>query len=400
MKILLGICGGVAAYKSAELVRLLRQQGANVQVVMTESAKQFITPLTLQSLSGLPVRDSLFDTAAEAGMSHIELARFADKIIIAPASANCLARLAQGMADDLLSTVCLATPAPISVAPAMNQAMWRHPATQANVALLQQRGYQVLGPAEGEQACGDVGPGRMLEPSQLIKHLLGEPLLAKHHVVITAGPTREAIDPVRFLSNPASGKMGFALATAAARLGAKVSLVAGPVDLPPPAAVDYWPVTTANDMHQRCMQLLNEQPVTMFIGTAAVANYAPMVSHEQKLSSHNDELQLNLRRTPDIISAVAAHERAPFTVGFAAQTDDVINKAREKLVRKNLDMIIANHVGTDLDQGFASDHNSVHVLWRDQQVDFPRQPKQQLAESLLHCIKEAFDDQQQTQHSS
>jgi phosphopantothenoylcysteine decarboxylase/phosphopantothenate--cysteine ligase len=361
-QVLLGITGGIAAYKSAELVRRLRDAGATVRVVMTPAACEFITPLTLQALSGQPVHLDLLDPAAEAAMGHIELARWADVVLVAPASADFMARVAAGIADDLLSTLCLATQAPLLFAPAMNQAMWSNAATQQNLKTLASRGVRFAGPAEGAQACGDTGPGRMLEVPDLVSAAIGVFAggpLSGVRVMLTAGPTREAIDPVRYISNSSSGKMGFALAAAAAEAGANVTLVAGPVSLPTPAGVSRIDVVTAAEMHTAVMTRVADCDV--FIGCAAVADYRAADIAPQKIKKTGETLALHLVRNPDIIAAVAAHRPRPFTVGFAAETNDLLVHARQKLERKGLDLVIANDVSRS-DIGFGSDHNEVQVV--------------------------------------
>ncbi|ATG72545.1 bifunctional phosphopantothenoylcysteine decarboxylase/phosphopantothenate--cysteine ligase CoaBC [Zobellella denitrificans] len=394
-RIVIGITGGIAAYKSAELVRRLKERGAEVRVVMTESAKAFITPLTLQAVSGEPVSDSLLDPAAEAGMGHIELARWAELLLIAPASANTLARLAAGLADDLLTTLCLATPAVVAVAPAMNQQMYRHAATQANLATLADRGLAIWGPARGEQACGDVGPGRMLEPMELVaeveRHFTPQARpLAGIKLMLTAGPTREALDPVRFISNHSSGKMGFALAAAAQELGAEVLLVSGPVGLPTPAGVTRIEVESARQMHQAVMAHIADQQI--FIACAAVADYAPKTVAEQKIKkTASDTLVIELTKNPDIVAEVAALPDKPFTVGFAAETRDVEKYARDKLSRKGLDMIAANDVAK-AGQGFNSDDNALTVFWPQGRADLPLAGKTQLARHLLILIADRYHE--------
>lgn len=385
-RIVLGVSGGIAAYKSAELVRRLREAGAEVRVVMTAGATRFITPLTLQALSGQPVRTELFDTAAEAAMGHIELARWADAVLIAPASANTLARLAQGLADDLLSTLCLATRAPLLVAPAMNQAMWEHPATRQNLATLRGRGVQVCGPGVGGQACGETGPGRMLEPPELVAALAGAfatGALAGLRVLITAGPTREAIDPVRFISNRSSGKMGYALAAAAVEAGARVVLVSGPVALTPPARVECIPVESAADMHAAVLAHAGECDI--FIAAAAVADYRPPAPAEYKLKKHAAALRIDLERTGDILAAVAARRPAPFTVGFAAETERLAEHARAKRMAKSVDMIAANWVNVP-GQGFEADDNALTVYWEGGECELPRASKTQVARALIARI--------------
>ncbi|HUH38900.1 MAG TPA: bifunctional phosphopantothenoylcysteine decarboxylase/phosphopantothenate--cysteine ligase CoaBC, partial [Spongiibacteraceae bacterium] len=381
--ILLGISGGIAAYKAAELTRRLREQGAQVQVVMTAAAQQFITPLTLQALSGNPVHTDLLDPAAEAAMGHIELARWADLVLIAPATADLMARLAGGQADDLLTTLCLATAAPIALAPAMNQAMWRAPATQQNAQALQARGIQVWGPAEGDQACGDVGPGRMLEPTRLAElaaDSFQSRLLDGLRVLVSAGPTREAIDPVRYISNHSSGKMGFALAQAAADLGARTTLIAGPVHLPTPDNVQRINVDSAQAMYDASLQRRGDCDI--FIAAAAVADYRPVQVAGQKIKKHGETLSIELVRNPDILAAMAAPGQGrPFCVGFAAETENLIEHARGKLQRKQLDLIVANDV-TAPGIGFNSDDNAVTALWADAEQTLGPMGKRQLAREL------------------
>lgn len=390
-RILLGVSGGIAAYKSAELVRGLRAAGAEVRVVMTAGARRFITPLTLQALSGQPVRTELFDAEAEAGMGHIELARWADAVLVAPASADLLARLAQGRADDLLATLCLATRAPLLLAPAMNQAMWSHPATVANVGLLAGRGVRLLGPAAGEQACGETGPGRMREPQDLIADLAGsfEPgSLAGCRVLITAGPTREAIDPVRFLSNRSSGRMGYAVAAAAREAGARVILVSGPVALDGPPGIERVMVESADEMRAAVQAHLGGCDI--FIGAAAVADYRPAQAAAQKLKKHNATLSLDLVRNPDILAEVARADPRPFTVGFAAETEDLDANARTKRMQKSLDMIAANRVGPG--QGFEVGDNALTLYWEGGSESLPHQPKARLARELIARIAQRFHD--------
>ncbi|RUO26803.1 bifunctional phosphopantothenoylcysteine decarboxylase/phosphopantothenate--cysteine ligase CoaBC [Aliidiomarina minuta] len=396
-RILLGITGGIAAYKTPELVRRLKDEGAEVRVVMTQGAKAFITPLTLQAVSGLAVHDDLLDPAAEAAMGHIELAKWADLIVIAPATASAMARIAHGHADDLLSTLCLATAAPIALAPAMNQQMWAAPATQRNLQQLQADGRLVWGPAEGSQACGDVGAGRMLEALELVAQVqayldIGKnAVLAGRKVMITAGPTREALDPVRYISNHSSGKMGFALAAAAAAAGADVTLVSGPVSLPTPAGVSRKDVTSAADMLAAVEQQITQQDV--FIGCAAVADYrAEQVAGQKmkKQGADDDHVTLRLRKNPDILAWVAALEKAPFTCGFAAETENLHNYAKSKMQRKGIRMIAANDVSQS-DTGFNSDYNSIDLFWRDATEEVQHQAlgaasKQQLAQRIVQQI--------------
>ncbi|MFV8783003.1 bifunctional phosphopantothenoylcysteine decarboxylase/phosphopantothenate--cysteine ligase CoaBC [Microbulbifer sp. SA54] len=394
-RILLGVSGGIAAYKSADLVRRLQDRGANVRVVMTAGAQEFVRPLTFQALSGNPVHTDLLDPAAEAAMGHIELAKWADFILVAPASASVMARLAAGMADDLLSTLCLASEAPLVLAPAMNQAMWRHPATQANARTLQARGATLLGPAAGSQACGDVGPGRMLEPLDIVDQLIATQLpaqvLAGKKVAITAGPTREALDPVRYLSNHSSGKMGFAIASAAARAGAEVTLIAGPVRLDTPAGVHRVDVVSTTEMLAAAEKAADSCDI--FISAAAVVDFRPAVVAEQKIKKQdgNDADVLKLVKNPDIVATIAArtHKR-PFVVGFAAETENVIAHAQGKLARKQLDMIVANDV-SDPEGGFNSDRNQVVVIDHSGQQPLPAGLKTELAAQLIEMIaKQAF----------
>ncbi|MCE0557330.1 bifunctional phosphopantothenoylcysteine decarboxylase/phosphopantothenate--cysteine ligase CoaBC [Motilimonas sp. E26] len=385
--ILLGICGGIAAYKCAELTRRLKDHGANVRVVMTQSAKAFITPLTMQAVSGNPVSDSLLDPAAEAGMGHIELAKWADLILVAPASANTIARLTAGIADDLLSTLCLATPAPIAIAPAMNQQMYLAPATQANLTTLKQRGTLIWGPAQGQQACGDVGPGRMLEPDELVQHcqqqLNPNQDYAGIRVLITAGPTREPIDPVRYLSNHSSGKMGYALAQAAQQAGATVTLVSGPVNLTPPAGVAVVNVMSALEMHHAATSRSAEHDI--FIGCAAVADYRPESVADNKIKKSNDELVVKMVKNPDILADIANSEPRPFCVGFAAETQDVEHYAKDKLTRKKLDLIAANDVAK-AGQGFNAEQNSLTVFSKTDAIHIPLASKLDVANALLSLV--------------
>jgi phosphopantothenoylcysteine decarboxylase/phosphopantothenate--cysteine ligase len=389
--ILLGVTGGIAAYKSADLVRRLRERGAEVQVVMTDGAREFVTPMTFQALSGRPVRTDLWDPAAEASMGHIELARWADLVLIAPASADFLARLAGGRADDLLATTCLATAAPIALAPAMNHQMWANAATQANVALLKQRGVHVFGPGNGDQACGEVGAGRMLEPTELAaladSTLVPHGVLSGRRVLITAGPTREPIDPVRFISNRSSGKMGFAVAQAAREAGAEVVMICGPVALATPAGVRRVDVESAADMLAAVQAEV--RPDDIFISTAAVADYRPAQAAAQKIKKTEESLALQMARTTDIIGTLAAGPARPaFVVGFAAETDTVEQNARSKMLRKNLDMIAANEVGHD--KAFDCADNELIVLWRSGRKLLPRNAKTQLARELIEIIATVY----------
>ncbi|HPF60177.1 MAG TPA: bifunctional phosphopantothenoylcysteine decarboxylase/phosphopantothenate--cysteine ligase CoaBC [Candidatus Competibacteraceae bacterium] len=414
-RILLGITGGIAAYKSVDLTRRLHEAGAEIQVAMTPAATAFVAPLTFQAVSGRPVRTELLDMHAEAGMGHIELARWADLILIAPATADFLARLAHGMADDLLSTLCLATDRPLAVAPAMNRLMWGNAATQDNCRLLARRGVKIWGPGSGEQACGEIGAGRMLEPLELrnrVVELLGvkeggakwQPapsaeastvagVLASHDlqgltVLLTAGPTREALDPVRFISNRSTGKMGFAVAEAAAMAGARVILVSGPVHLPAPAGIERIDVESAVEMHEAVMSRVRQADI--FIATAAVADYRAAHLAEQKIKKTRDTLTLELVRNPDILAEVAAlHSHRPFTVGFAAETHDIVRYAEDKRRRKNLDLIAANQVGI-AGSGFESEQNALHILWEGGERVLPLADKTLLGQQLMALIAERY----------
>ncbi|MDI3325710.1 bifunctional phosphopantothenoylcysteine decarboxylase/phosphopantothenate--cysteine ligase CoaBC [Pontibacterium granulatum] len=390
-QIVLGITGGIAAYKSAELTRLLKGAGADVRVVMTPAATEFITPLTLQALSGNPVHLHLLDTEAEAGMGHIELAKWADLVLIAPASADFMARMAAGQGNDLLTTLCLATDAPICLAPAMNQAMWRDDTTQENAKKLEARGVKLFGPASGEQACGDTGPGRMMEPvelAELAAHQFERGLLTGKTVFITAGPTREPLDPVRYISNHSSGKMGYALAEAAIDAGAKVKLISGPVNLAAPDRVERVSVQSAEDMLAASLDGLEQCDI--FIASAAVADYRPTAIAEHKIKKGNEEImELHLVKNPDIVATVASRADKPFTVGFAAETQDVLSYARGKLERKNLDMIVANDVSRS-DIGFNSDENAVTLVTADADLELPQASKRQLAGQLIAHIAQSY----------
>jgi len=397
-RILLGITGGIAAYKSADLVRRLRERGAEVQVVMTESAREFITPMTFQALSGREVRTGLWDSAAEAAMGHIELARWADLVLVAPASADFLSRLAAGRADDLLATLCLATESPIVVAPSMNRVMWANEATQANVELLKQRGVRVLGPGSGDQACGEVGDGRMLEPLDIIAGItpvLPAPQgrLSGKRVLLTAGPTRERVDPVRFISNRSSGKMGFAIAQALRNEGAEVVLVSGPVNIATPPGVRRIDVESALDMLNAVMGEV--EGVDIFVSTAAVADYRPSSPSAQKIKKTSDTFDLHMDRTVDILATVAARPLAerPFVVGFAAETETVEQHARSKMLRKNLDMIAANEVGDA--KAFDCDDNQLIVIWRNGRRELEKASKPVLAAQLVQLIAEVLAERQQ-----
>ncbi|MBB1322619.1 bifunctional phosphopantothenoylcysteine decarboxylase/phosphopantothenate--cysteine ligase CoaBC [Shewanella sp. SR43-8] len=387
-KVLLGIGGGIAAYKSADLIRRLKERGADVRVIMTQSAMEFITPLTIQALSGNPVASDLLDPAAEAAMGHIELARWADVVLLAPATANLIARINAGMANDLLTTTCLATSAPVIVCPAMNQQMYQNITTQENLANLARKGLIIWQPASGNQACGEVGPGRMQEPTAMAEQLVqffGPKSLCGHNVLITAGPTREAIDPVRYISNHSSGKMGYALAQAAAEMGAKVTLVSGPVNLATPPGVTRIDVDSAQQMLEAVMGQVEQHDI--FIGCAAVADYRIAAVADQKIKKSAEQMQLALVRNPDILAAVAQHAIRPFTVGFAAETNDVEQYARGKLQRKKLDMIAANDVSIQ-GLGFNADSNALQVFWQDGSQQLPATDKLTLARQLLTLIKQ------------
>jgi len=390
-RILLGVSGGIAAYKSCELVRRLRDLDADVRVVMTESATHFVSATTFQALSGQSVRVSLWDTQAEAAMGHIELARWAERIIIAPASADILARLAHGLADDLLTTVCLASAAPLYVAPAMNQQMWAHASVQANIGLLRQRGVHLLGPASGDQACGDIGNGRMLEALELRDVLVGSfgnGALAGLNVVVSAGPTYEDIDPVRFIGNRSSGRMGFAVAQAAAAAGAAVTLIAGPVSLATPHGVGQRvDVRSAAQMHAEV--LAASAHADIYVGAAAVGDYRPHAVSVKKLKKENGAgLSLQLSENADILASLSSQPTHPFLVGFAAETHDVARYAQDKLQRKGLDMVAANRVGEGL--GFEADDNALTLYWADGMIELPRAAKSELARQLVAQIGERY----------
>lgn len=392
-KILLGISGGIAAYKSADLVRRLKDAGADVRVVMTKGAQAFITPLTMQALSGRPVHTELLDTEAEAAMGHIELARWADAILVAPASADFIARLAGGQADDLLSTLFLASRAPKFLAPAMNQAMWADPATQRNLETLVQQGMQMLGPAAGSQACGDVGLGRMLEATDIAERLAAtfqNRLMDGLRVTITAGPTREAIDPVRYISNHSSGKMGYALAQAIIDAGAKVTLISGPVNLEPPEFSHLIQVESAAQMLEAAQS--PAAACDVFIACAAVADYRVDQVATQKIKKSADSMQLQLVKNPDILQTVAAAEKPPFCVGFAAETQSVVEYARDKLKRKRLKMIVANDVSRS-DIGFGSEENAVIVIDAVSEQALPQASKQQIARQLTEMIAQRLQSE-------
>ena len=393
-KIILGVTGGIAAYKTPELVRRLRDRGAEVQVVMTRSAEEFVTQTTLQAVSGLKVRANLWDKDAEAAMGHIELARWADLILIAPATAEIMSRLASGAAPDLLTTLALATEAPLVIAPAMNRVMWSNPAVQANRQLLEERGVRILGPASGDQACGEIGEGRMVEPDEIAMAVTGPAIVSdsdrsplfRRKIMITAGPTREAIDPVRYISNRSSGKMAYALARAAADAWAEVVLISGPVELSTPNYVQRVDVESAHEMFTAAHKHLEN--VDIFIGVAAVADYGAVSVHEHKIKKTEAEMSIDLVRTPDILASVAKLENGPFTVGFAAETKNLRDYARSKLENKHLDMIIANQVGDN--RGFDSDENTVDVFWASGEKSFPTMAKDKLAVAVMELITERY----------
>lgn len=387
--ILLAVSGGIAVYKSAELVRLLRKQGAQVRVVMTHAAMQFVNPLTFQALSGHPVHTELLDVDEEHAMGHISLARWADVLLIAPATANTLAKLSHGLADDLLSTLYLAATCPVYVAPAMNQAMWHKLVTQENIQKLISHGVMMIGPEQGDQACGETGYGRMSEPVDICRRLMAEPViecLSGIKVLISAGPTREPLDPVRYLTNRSSGKMGYALAEAALKAGATVTLVSGPVSLVPPVNAALIQVETAAQMYQAVMS--NAEQHDIYIGAAAVADYSPVLSEQQKIKKHTERSSVTLQKTKDILADVAKLPRnRPFTVGFAAETDNLEHYAKDKLIKKKLDMIAANWVGRDLG-GFDSEQNALQVFWENGAKNLQMTDKKYLAEQLISLIAE------------
>ena len=387
LRVLLGVSGGIAAYKACEFTRRLRDAGADVRVVLTENAARFVTPLTFQALSGNTVRHGLWDEAAEAAMGHIELARWADRIVIAPASADIVARLANGMADDLLTTLCLATAAPIAIAPAMNQLMWAKAATQDNIATLRKRGVDVLGPASGSQACGEFGAGRLLEANQLVDAVValhGPRVLGGTKIVVSAGPTFEDIDPVRFIGNRSSGRMGFAIAQAAAEMGADVQLIAGPVHLPTPYGVTREDVRSARDMRDAVLRLAPKSDI--FLSAAAVGDYRLKTVADHKLKKSDGPLKLDLVENPDILAELGAAKSRPFLVGFAAETKDVAKYARGKLLAKKIDVIAANQVGNG--QGFDACDNELTLFWKDGEKKLPRSDKLALARALLEQIVE------------
>ncbi len=387
--VLLGVTGSIAAYKSPDIVRRLKEQGAEVRVVLTASAEKLVSPTVFQAVSGEPVRADIWDEQAEAGMGHIELAKWADLLLIAPATANVIAQLAAGSAENLLTTICLATEAPVAIAPAMNQAMWNDAATQANCDLLRKRNVRFLGPDEGSQACGDTGPGRMSEPADIVSRLSrggrSGPLDGLH-IMVTAGPTREAIDPVRFISNRSSGKMGFAVARAAADAGAEVVLIAGPVNLPTPPRVIRVDVENTQQMCDEAMQRIDG--VDIYVGAAAISDYRPKAAAVHKIKKSADTFLLEMIKSPDLLANIAALDNGPFTVGFAAETEKLEHYATDKLNRKKLDMIIANLVGENL--CFDADDNEVIVLWHEGRKSLPRLSKPELARRLIEIIASRY----------
>ena len=395
MNVVLGITGSIAAYKTPELVRRLRERGADVQIVMTTSAEEFVTSTALQAVSGKPIRSNLWDKQAEASMSHIELARWAHVVLIAPATAEIMARLAGGAASDLLTTICLATEAPVAIAPAMNHVMWGNAAVQANRKTLEQRGVRILGPDQGSQACGETGSGRMLDPDEIAAIVcdgqlvagVGERLLEGKTVLVTAGPTREPIDPVRYISNRSSGKMGYAVAAAAAAQGANVILVSGPVSLAEPDGIEVINVKTAEQMYLAIHERVGDADI--FIAAAAVSDYRPTEAAKQKIKKNAETMSIDLVRSKDILASVASLDAAPFTVGFAAETEKVRDYALGKLKDKKLDMIVANRVGDDC--GFDRDDNKVEVYWQGGEQAFIRAAKTELAYKIVQLVAERFE---------
>lgn len=402
MNVVLGITGSIAAYKTPELVRRLRDHGADVQIVMTASAEEFVTSTALQAVSGKPIRSNLWDKEAEASMSHIELARWADVVLIAPATAEIMARLAAGAASDLLTTLCLATEAPIAIAPAMNHVMWANAAVQANRTMLQDRGVRILGPDAGSQACGETGSGRMLDPAEIAAVVCGgqiaaqasEQLLAGRTVLVTAGPTREPIDPVRYITNRSSGKMGYAVAAAAAAQGAKVILVSGPVSLAEPAGIEVIYAGTAEEMYSAIHERVSDADI--FIAAAAVSDYRPANAARQKIKKNAETMSIDLVRSRDILASVASLPAAPFTVGFAAETEKVRDYALGKLKSKKLDMIIANRVGDDC--GFDRDDNAVEVYWQGGEQAYPQAAKTELARQIIQLVANRYEKESNAIH--
>jgi phosphopantothenoylcysteine decarboxylase/phosphopantothenate--cysteine ligase len=402
MNVVLGITGSIAAYKTPELVRRLRDHGADVQIVMTVSAEEFVTSTALQAVSGKPIRSNLWDKEAEASMSHIELARWADVVLIAPATAEIMARLAAGAASDLLTTLCLATEAPIALAPAMNHVMWANAAVQANRNMLEDRGVRMLGPGDGSQACGETGSGRMLDPGEIAAIVCsgqfsagsGERLLEGKTVLVTAGPTREPIDPVRYITNRSSGKMGYAVAAAAAAQGAKVILVSGPVLLAEPAGTEVVHVRTAEEMYSATHDRVNDADI--FIAAAAVSDYRPKDAAKQKIKKNSETMSIDLVRSEDILASVASLDAAPFTVGFAAETENVRGYALGKLKNKKLDMIVANRVGDDC--GFDRDDNAVEVYWQGGEQGYAKAAKTELARQIIRLVANRYEKESNAIH--
>ncbi len=392
-RVLLGVSAGIAAYKTPDLVRKLTELGAEVQIILSKNADQFVAPLSLQAVSGHAVHNYAMTAESESGMGHIDLARWADIVLIAPATANVMARLCQGNADELLTTVCVATEAPIAVAPAMNQQMWQNAASEANIAALESRGVHILGPDAGEQACGEVGPGRMLQPTDIaarVGSLFQNTQLTGKRIMITAGPTWEALDPVRGITNHSSGKMGYALAEAAIEAGAEVTLVSGPTHIAKPERANIVDVVSALDMHSAVMSSIDQQDI--FIGVAAVADYRPVDSADQKIKKNADEMTITMVKNPDILADVASRDTPPFCVGFAAETNDVVEYARGKLERKKLDLIAANHVGGS-ETGFGTPDNAITLISNDNAIELPKQNKSSLARQLISEISKAFSKQ-------
>jgi len=390
-RVLLGVSAGIAAYKAPDLVRKLTELGAEVQIILSKNADQFVAPLSLQAVSGHAVHSYAMTAESESGMGHIDLARWADIVLIAPATANMMARLCQGNADELLTTVCVATEAPIAVAPAMNQQMWQNAASEANIATLKARGVHILGPDAGEQACGEVGPGRMLQPveiAQRVGSLFQNTQLTGKRIMITAGPTWEALDPVRGITNHSSGKMGYALAEAAIEAGAEVTLVTGPTHIAKPERANIVDTVSALDMHAAVMDTIDQHDI--FIGVAAVADYRPVDSANQKIKKNADEMTITMVKNPDILADVASLDKPPFCVGFAAETNDVIDYARGKLERKKLDLIAANHVG-GTETGFGTPDNAITLISKDDSIELPKQNKSALARQLISEISKAFN---------
>lgn len=390
-RVLLGVSAGIAAYKTPDLVRKLGELGAEVQVILSKNADQFVAPLSLQAVSGHAVHSYAMTAESESGMGHIDLARWADVVLIAPATANMMARLCQGNADELLTTVCVATEAPIAVAPAMNQQMWQNAASETNISTLQSRGVHILGPDAGEQACGEVGPGRMLQPTdiaQRVGELFQSTELTGKRVMITAGPTWEALDPVRGITNHSSGMMGYALAQAAIEAGAKVTLVSGPTHISKPDHANVVNVISALDMHSAVMNSIDQQDI--FIAVAAVADYRPINSADQKIKKNADEMTITMVKNPDILADVAGREKPPFCVGFAAETNNVIDYARGKLERKKLDLIAANHVGGS-ETGFGTPDNAITLIAKESVIELPKQHKTALARTLIAEITKAYN---------